>query len=263
MPGSDRFTIPEPVDRLVVRLDTARLNVIGTQGPARVEITDAGRRPILVGYRSGELTVRRHGPWSWMALARLLGRRATPEVSVGVPPATAVDLHVVAGTLVVSGLTGTTRAETTSGRITLMGLRGQTSVRVISGPVEALGVAGDLTMEAVSGELVLADGTATRIRARTVSGSITCDLDNPGAGDVDLASTSGSVTVRVGRDSDLDVRLGAATGSIATDFPELEAVGRRGGTARQVRGVLGTGRVRLRATTQSGSIALLARSAVE
>src|SRR5687767_15648799 len=55
---------------------------------------------------------------------------------------------------------------------------GSTSAKLTSGPVEALGVRGDLTVETVSGEVILADSAADRVRAQTVSGAITCDLDN-------------------------------------------------------------------------------------
>ncbi|ROT32270.1 DUF4097 family beta strand repeat-containing protein [Micromonospora sp. HM5-17] len=261
--GSDRLTITEPVDRVVVRLDYARLNVVGTEGPARIEISRPGRRPVLVEYRSGTLSVRQRGRWSWMELVRLVRRRVGPEVSIGVPPGTEVDLQLVTGTLLASGLTGSTRAEITSGQITLMGLRGRTSVKLVSGPVEALGVAGDLTMETVSGELILAEGTAERIQARTVSGAITCDLDNPGESEIDLATISGSVTVRVRRDSDLDVRLHATSGTITSDFPELTVDGLRSWVGKRAQGILGTGRGRLAVTAQSGSITLLARATAE
>ena len=88
-----------------------------------------------------------------------------------------------------------------------MGLDGRTSAKLVSGPVEALGVDGDLTLETVSGELVVADSSAQRVHARTISGAITCDLSNPRHSEVRLATASGSITVRVREDSDLAVDL--------------------------------------------------------
>ena len=101
------------------------------------------------------------------------------DVSIAVPANVLADLRLVDGAVIVSGLRETTRVNVTSGQVTLMGLAGQTSAKLVSGPVEALGVAGDLTLETVSGELVVADSSAARVRATTISGAITCDLDNP------------------------------------------------------------------------------------
>ena len=96
-----------------------------------------------------------------------------------------------------------------------MGLRGRTFAKLVSGPVEALGVGGDLTMETISGELILADCSAERVRGTTVSGAITCDLDNPRGSEINLSATSGSVTVRVREDSDLAVHLHTTSGPVA------------------------------------------------
>jgi DUF4097 and DUF4098 domain-containing protein YvlB len=151
-----------------------------------------------------------------------------------------------------------TRVQVTAGRITLMGLRGQTSAKITSGPVEALGVAGDLDLETVSGEVTLADSAAGQVRAQTVSGAITCDLDNPRGSDIRLSTTSGSITVRVREDSDLAVRLHTTAGRITSGFAQV-----RGSAAPGVvvdsEGVLGAGEGKLWASATSGSIALLAR----
>jgi hypothetical protein len=87
----------------------------------------------------------------------------------------------------------------------------------------------------------------------TVSGAITCDLDNPAGGEINLGTTSGAITVRVRADSDLAVDLHTMSGRITSAFPDLPANGRK-----QVRGVVGTGLGQLRVKSTSGSIALLA-----
>ncbi|MEE3918446.1 DUF4097 family beta strand repeat-containing protein [Micromonospora sp. BRA006-A] len=123
-------------------------------------------------------------------------------MSVAVPPDVLATPSVVSGALVASGLRRETRVDVTSGQVTLRGLRGRTSAKVISGPVEALGIGGDLDLETVSGELILADSAPDRVRAHAVSGSITCDLDNPRGSEIRLSAISGSITVRVREDSD-------------------------------------------------------------
>ena len=48
----------------------------------------------------------------------------------------------------------------------------------------------------------LKESSADRVHARTISGAVTCDLDNPFARDVHIDTVSGSITVRVPEDAD-------------------------------------------------------------
>ncbi|MFC0530640.1 DUF4097 family beta strand repeat-containing protein [Phytohabitans kaempferiae] len=258
-----RLSFEEPVTRLDVHLISGRLNVVGTDGPARVEIANAGGKPIIVEESEGRLTVRHERIPSWQGFLLWLiqfGWLHRVDVSVAVPVDARVDLHLIDGTVIASGLRQETVVEMTSGRVTLMGLGGRTVAKLVSGPVEALGMAGDLTMETVSGELILADSQAERVHARTVSGSITCDLDNPRHSEIRLGATSGSVTVRVREDSDLAVHLHTASGRITSAFPGLRA-GEGPPWVKDAQGVLGAGEGKLWASTTSGSIALLSRPA--
>ncbi|MCM0678268.1 DUF4097 domain-containing protein [Micromonospora phytophila] len=258
-----RLTLDGPVTRLDVHLLSGRLTVVATDGPARVDITRVGRRPVLVEQRDGRLSVRQErGRRWWEALWWVgpLARWPRVDVSLAVPADVLADLHLVDGALVASGLRGQTRAEVTAGQITLRGLRGRTAAKITSGPVEALGVAGDLDLETVSGEVILADSAAGQVRAQTVSGAITCDLDNPRGSDIRLSTISGSITVRVRRDSDLDVRLHTTSGRITSGFPQVRGSAAPGAVVHS-EGVLGAGEGRLSASATSGSIALLARPA--
>ncbi|MGX1614475.1 DUF4097 family beta strand repeat-containing protein [Micromonospora chalcea] len=257
-----RITVDEPVTRLDVRLVSGRLNVVATDGPARVDVTRIGRRPLLVEMRDGRLTVQHERSTRWPGVLWSFGplhRRYRAEVSIAVPAEVLADLHLVDGTLVASGLRGDTEVDVTSGQVTLRGLRGRTSAKVISGPVEALGIGGDLDLETVSGELILADSAPERVRAHAVSGSITCDLDNPRGSEIRLSAISGSITVRVREDSDLTVHLHTTSGRITSGFPQVGAGPRGFGPIKDSHGVLGGGAGRLWASATSGSIALLAR----
>ncbi|PYC76593.1 hypothetical protein C7C45_01025 [Micromonospora arborensis] len=255
-----RLTMDGPVTRLDVRLVSGRLNVVATDGPTRIDVTQVGRRPVLIEHADGRLSIRqeRGGGWSdvlrWF---RMIHRYPRVDVSVAVPADVLADLGLVAGSLVASGLRRQTTVHVTSGQITLMGLRGDTFAKITSGPVEALGVRGDLTLETVSGEVILADSAAERVRAQTVSGAITCDLDNPRRSEIRLTTISGSITVRVRQDSDLAVQLHTTSGRITSGFPQV-----RTSTfpLPSSVGVLGAGDGKLWASATSGSIALLARA---
>jgi hypothetical protein len=260
-----RLTLDEPVTELEVRLIAGRLNVVATDGPARVDISRIGSRPVIIEHRDGVLSVRHEHPPRFPGLLwwlRQLGRRFRADVSIAVPTDVPADLALVSGSLVASGLRRQTRADVTSGRITLMGVHGRTRAKIISGPVEALGIAGDLDLETVSGEVVIADSAAGTVRAHTVSGEITCDLDNPRGGDIQLSTISGAITVRVREDSDLTVRLHTTSGRITSGFPQVPERAGFGGM-RSSEGVIGAGGGTLWASATSGSIALLARPVVD
>jgi hypothetical protein len=255
-----RLSFDDPVERLDVSLVSARVNVVGTDGPARVEVTKVSRKPLIVELVDGVLKIRYQDPPRWPGLAwwlGQLGRQYHVEVSVAVPYATPSELRVVSGSVVASALRAGAALDVTSGRISLLGLDGRIFAKVTSGTIEAVGVGGDLTMEAISGEITLADSSAGRVYAKAVSGALTCDLDNPHGSDIRLETTSGAITVRVREDSDLDVHLQATSGRVSSGFWQLRPEGSAG--HRSAHGRLGAGTGRLHASAVSGNIALLAR----
>jgi hypothetical protein len=241
-----------------------KLRVVGTDGPARIEVKKVGRKGITVTQENGLLSVRhgiKPGWWNWGGFWWFLaGRRNfTADVIIAVPPTVAASLTVIAGDVVASGLRHGATVDVTSGSITVMGLGGAVRTKTVSGSIEAMGVSGDLLMETVSGEISLAESSAERVHARTISGAVTCDLDNPFARDVHIDTTSGSITVRVPEDADLQVNLGATSGRITSAFPQVRGSGMPG--TNSATGRIGTGSGTLRAFAVSGSVSLLARPA--
>jgi hypothetical protein len=255
-----RIDLDEPVKRLDVVMYGGRLNVVGTDGPPRVEISTASPLPLTVAHTEGGLEIRHADPKAWPGPLKplwwwLIGsRRLGAQVSVAVPYDTPADLTVVSGPVVVSSTRGELTVACTSGRVALLGVQGRIRAKVVSGPVEALGCAGDLRVETVSGEIVVADSAANRLYAKTISGALTADLDNPPHdSQLTLETVSGEITVRVREDSDLIVELFATGGRVSTDFAGLNLSAHRG------EGRLGAGTGRLSATAVSGHVALLRR----
>jgi hypothetical protein len=244
--------------RLEVRLARGRVSVVGTPGAPRLEITAVGRKPVLVEQLPDGLLKISHwtsgarNPFYWW----WFGKAYMCELTIAVPPELVADVQVVQGRVAVSGLRTHTLVDVTSGKVSLLGLAGRTRAKLVSGPVEALGVGGDLTMETVSGDLTVAQSSADRVHALTVSGTITCDVDSSTPADIRLTTTSGDVTVRVPARCDLDVRLATTGGHVTSAFPLDQQGGSR--WHKSMRGRLGGGGGSLDVTSTSGNVALLA-----
>jgi DUF4097 and DUF4098 domain-containing protein YvlB len=256
----DKLTFDQ-VTRVRVRTVEGAVAVVGGDGQPSLEVSELAGEPLRVRLEDGELAIDYErpllpGPLAW--LARPLGRRHRAVLSLAVPRDCPVELRVVSASLTVGGLRGPVVARTISGEITLAGLGGPVEAETVSGPVQASGVAGDLSAATVSGDLTLAEGGGGAVRARTVSGAIALDLETSGERDVRLSSVSGDVTVRLPGDSDLQVKLQSTGGQVASAFGELEHEHWPG--AHAIRGRLGAGTGRLKATTTSGDIALLRRA---
>lgn len=252
-----RLALDEEVKDLSVSLVGGRLNVVGADGPARVEVSSIGDRSLTVTVdEAGTLTIAHENLPKWPGLLWwLFANRFRVDVSVVVPIGTPAKLNVVSGSVIASSLRGGADVEVTSGRITLLGLDGPVSAKAVSGSIEALTLDGEVDLETVSGDIVVADSTARRVYARAISGSVTCDLDNPPVDtDVQLDTISGEITARVREDSDLRVQLNATSGRVISAFPELQRVSHGSVTGR-----LGVGTGRLAANATSGTISLLRR----
>jgi DUF4097 and DUF4098 domain-containing protein YvlB len=248
----------DTVRRLRVRTLTGGISVVGGDDRPTLEVSDLDGAPLRVRHDDDELEVdyerpRWPGPLGW-----LVGRykRYRAVVSLAVPRDCQVDLEVVSGSLMVTGMRAPVVAKTISGEITLAGCSGPVEAQTVSGAVQAHGVVGDLWAETVSGDLTVVEGGGA-VGARTISGAVTLDLRAPGGGDIHVSSVSGDVTIRLPHASDLQVQLQSTSGQVASAFDELHREGRP--ALRSVRGRLGTGTGRLRASTTSGHVSLLRR----
>jgi hypothetical protein len=262
-PQTIDLTAADGVAALKVNLVSGRLSIVGTDGPPRIEFAKIANTPIDVVLEDGVLTVRNQEFHTWPGVLAPIwwwlngGHRFAADVSIAVPFETPCTLMLANGSLVVSTVYADVKADVVNGRMTLLGIDGQLRAKVVSGPIEALGCAGDLALETVSGEIVLADSSASRVHAKTVSGSVIADLDNPpDDSDIRLETISGEITIRVREDSDLDVRLNAVHGRVTSDFPGLSGQARWG---TSVSGTLGSGVGSLSANAVGGGISLLRR----
>ena len=205
----DKLTF-DGVHRVLVKVVEGAVSVVGSDDRPTLELSDLGGEPLRVVHEDGTLTVDYERPWRPWPIAWLTGggsQRRKAVLTLAVPRDCRVELRVVSASLMVGGLQAPVEAHTVSGEITLTGLRGPVEAESVSGPVQASGVTGDLSARTVSGDLTLAEGGGGSVRAKTVSGAVTIDLQAHGDRDINLTSVSGDLTVRLPETSDLEVNL--------------------------------------------------------
>lgn len=219
-------------------------------------------------YEDGRLTVA-YEDLPWQDLLRWLdpgGRRRSAVVSLTVPAAASVEVGVVGAGAVVSGIEGRTGVRGITGDITLVGLSGAVRGDSVSGSLEAQGVTGDLRFHSVAGDLTVVDGAGASVRAESISGDMVLDVEPSAAAsdrptDIRLTTVSGEIAIRLPHPADARVEANTASGAVSNAFEDLRVGGQWG--AKKITGTLGAGTGTLKATTVSGSIALLRRPPVE
>lgn len=238
---------PSPQDA-PSRPDVAHVEVSAVDGPLLLTLTDGTLQMV-------------HERLTWSGIFdRLGGGRARAEVCVSVPQRCPLRLGVVTADAVVSGIVAdSTRVKSVSGGITLDGVRSGVVARTISGDLETRQLVGDLEFSTVSGELTVVQGSTGRLRAESVSGDVTLDLDVFEGSTLDLLTVSGDLTLRLPKDAGLDVDVTTTSGSLDSWFDGV-STSRKPGQAT-MSGRIGSGGGRLHARSISGDVTLLARSA--
>ncbi|WP_069170773.1 DUF4097 family beta strand repeat-containing protein [Streptomyces griseus] len=260
-----RLTFGEPVTALHVRIVDGTVNVVGTdESTARLEVSEVEGPPLVVTQRDGTITVA-YEDLPWKGFLTWLDRKAPRRravVSLAVPSGAAVEVGVIGAGAVVSGIRGRAELRGITGDTTLVGLTGAVRAETVSGSLEAQGVIGDLRFQSVSGDLTVVDGAGTSVRAESVTGDMVLDLDTSDRPtDIRLTTVSGEVAIRLPHPADARVEANTASGAVSNAFEALRVSGQWG--AKKITGTLGAGTGKLKATTVSGSIALLRRPPAE
>ncbi|WP_406383861.1 DUF4097 family beta strand repeat-containing protein [Streptomyces sp. NBC_01618] len=260
-----KLTFDDPVTSLNVRIVGGAVNVVGTDEPtARLEVSAIEGPPLIVTQEGGTLTVAYEGlPWN--GFLNWFDRKSwhrSAVVSLAVPAGSAVEVGVVGAEAVVSGIRGRTDVRGVSGDSTLVGLAGPVRAETVSGSVEAQAVTGDLRFQTASGDLTVVEGAGASVRAESISGNMVLDLNPSGKPtDIRLTTVSGEVAIRLPHPADATVEANTTSGAVSNGFEDLRVSGQWG--AKKITGTLGAGTGQLRATTVSGSIALLRRPPAE
>ncbi|WP_077796564.1 DUF4097 family beta strand repeat-containing protein [Streptomyces sp. JHA26] len=260
----EKLTFDESVSELQVRIVNGTVNVVGTdEGSARLEVSEIEGPPLIVTHQDGTLTVAYEDlPWKeFLTWLDRKSRRRRAVVSLTVPSRTRVEVGVVGAAAVVSGVDGRTEVRGVTGDTTLVGLTGPVRATTVSGSLEAQALTGELRFNSVSGDLTVVEAGSS-VKADSVSGSMIVDLDPAGGPtDISLTGVSGEIAIRLPQPADAQVEANTAGGTLSSAFEDLRVTGQWG--AKRITGRLGAGNGRLKATTVSGSIALLRRPPAE
>ncbi|MFF9194472.1 DUF4097 domain-containing protein [Streptomyces sp. NPDC014779] len=259
-----RIPLTDPVRRLQIRVVNGAVNVVGTdESSARLEISEIEGPPLIVTQEGSTLVVS-YEDLHWKGILKWLdpkGHRRRVVVSVAVPAGADVEVGAIGAETVISGVRGRTAVRGVTGDTTLVGLAGPVRAETVSGNLEAQSVTGALQINSVTGDVTVIDGAGSAVKAETVSGDMVIDLDPAGQdgppADIRLTSVSGEVAIRLPHPADARVEATTTSGAVSSAFDDLRVGGTWG--TRSLTGTLGAGQGTLRATTVSGSIAVLRR----
>ena len=126
-------------------------------------------------------------------------------------------------------------------------------VSTVNGGVEVTGVNNEVDAHTVNGSIT-ARSAGGPVRATTVNGSITVSMGSLGrADDLDYETVNGAITIELPATFGAQLELSTVNGRVSTDFPITMS-----GTLspRRIRGTVGNGATRLRASTVNGSVTL-------
>ncbi len=127
------------------------------------------------------------------------------------------------------------------------------NLSTVNGGVEVDGVATEVVASTVNGGL-RARGVVGPVRASTVNGSIHVAMSSrDNGGDLEYSTVNGAITVEVPTNFGAQFDLSTVNGRVSTDFP-ITVSGAL--SSRSLRGTVGDGRTRLRASTVNGAITL-------
>ena len=126
-------------------------------------------------------------------------------------------------------------------------------VSTVNGGLEVSGVTTDVRANTVNGSIT-ARSAGGPVRAKTVNGSITVSMGSLGsAEDLEYETVNGAITIALPATFGAQLELSTVNGHVSTDFPITVS-----GTLspKRIRGTVGDGKTRLRASTVNGSVTL-------
>jgi DUF4097 and DUF4098 domain-containing protein YvlB len=203
------------------------------------------------------------------------------DYTVTLPASASADLHSVSGSVKVTGIHGSLRAETVSGDVTITDAPRLEAAKTVSGDVSLTGVTadGDLTansvsgnvrakglkargldLGSVSGDINVSDVTCERLGVKSVSGSVEYAGGIARGGRYEINTHSGAVRLVLANPAGFELNASSFSGSIRSELPLT--IG--GDSARRNDGSRGrrdtANNHSMRATFGDGSATIVART---
>jgi DUF4097 and DUF4098 domain-containing protein YvlB len=226
--------------------------------------------------RPGRVDVRTEGTYDRGDRNRR-GVGVSVDYTVTVPASAALDLHSVSGSVKVTGVHGTVRAQTVSGDVATADTPRLESARSVSGNVSLTGASGDgdlaagsvsgnitvtgakarsLDANSVSGSVTLTDVTCDRLAVKTVSGDVAYAGTILKAGRYEITTHSGGVRLALANPAGFGFTASSFSGSVRSELSMT--IG--GGSDRDANLRWNRGRRTMEATYGDGSATLTIRT---
>lgn len=203
----------------------------------------------------------------------------TSTLEVHVPEGSRLEIESFAGSIAVSDVKGTVRAENVNGDITVSGASGEVDVQTVNGSLEVSaparrvhaesvngsvtvkGASGEIEASTVNGGLLVSGGTFTHGHLETVNGTVRFEGDLARTAVLDADSVSGAVELSLPATVAADFTLSTFSGTIENDLgPALDpASGRDNPSEKELSFTTGAGGATVTIHTLSGGIAIRKR----
>lgn len=226
--GATRLRVENPFGGVTLVPGGSQVEVkqsVYARGATHAAADQEARRVRVEAFRDGEaLAVRVTGDRRT--------RDVGVDLAITLPPALAANVGTVDGDITARGLRADFRAHSVSGRIATTDLGGHLAATTTSGDIHANGVPGGAELHTVSGDanLVRLTGEAelstvsgsvgvealrtTRLAANSTSGDLRLITRTPFSGRLRARTVSGSVTISLPPGSDCDVRTQSVSGTV-------------------------------------------------
>ena len=233
-----RFTLSNVSGDIVVTAGGGDEVSIEAIKRTRGEKGELGRVLIVVDDRAGRVDVRTEHDQNRTGSRQ--GDHVSVDYTVTVPASVSVDVHSVSGSVKVTGVHGSLRAETVSGEVTINDAPRLEAAKTVSGDVSLTGVTADgdlsagsvsgnvrakglkargLDLGSVSGDINVTDVTCDRLGVKTVSGGVEYAGGIAKGGRYEINAHSGTVRLQLTNPAGFELNAISFSGSIRSELP--------------------------------------------
>jgi DUF4097 and DUF4098 domain-containing protein YvlB len=286
-----RFSLTNISGEIVVTAGSGDEVSIDAVKRARGDRSELSQVQIVVDDRAGRVDVRTEYEQNRSDRNRR-GNSVSVDYTISLPASASADLHSVSGSIKVTGVHGSLRAEAVSGDVTISDAPRLEAAKTVSGNVSLTGVTADgdlsaasvsgnvrakglkargLDLGSVSGDINVSDVTCERLGVKSVSGSVEYSGGIAKGGRYEINTHSGTVRLLLANPAGFELNANSFSGSIRSELALTiggdpsgrnndASRGRRdGNNSHAIRATFGDGSATIVARTFSGDIIIAKR----